>query len=279
MCEAMPFSRESKVLKNYLKSTNSKHLMVKRKNPPVKLAEKKQRIDPPPHSLVYKGMKFIDIPTQIGVHILNMLGLWNVETSKRIPTDESEWSETMEMKETFSAECFGLFVKQGRVVRGTTIAFMKGELVILPTDSRKRLPPTNYDIQPLTKCTYTATKANGDTEVHEFDCYIKGADIREPFNGQLCNHTCLDEHQNCEFVDMEPVEVSFSEDGVTHALVLPLVGVRATKDIDEGLECLVNYGEFMLSDKQLEGFIPCMCVSCAANAASGAESGTFVMHV
>lgn len=262
------------VLNKCLKSINSKHLMVKRKNPPVKLAEKKQRIDPPQHCLIYKGMKFVDIPPEIGMHMLSMLSPWNLEASKRIPADESEWGEAMGMKETFSAECFGLFVKQGRVISGKTIAFMKGEIVILPSDSKIRPPPTNYDIQPLAQCTYTATQANGDTEVHVFDCYIKGTDIREPFNGQLCNHTCLDENQNCEFIEMESVEVSFSEDGVTHTLLLPLVGVRATKDIDEGSECLVDYGEFMLSDTQRDGFIPCMCASCAANA-----NGTFVMHV
>jgi hypothetical protein len=245
--------------------------MVKSKSNPIKheAASKKQRIDPPGHSIVYKIAKFIDIPAQIGVQIIKMLGAWNLEAFKRISIDASTWSETMEIKKVTYADFFGLFVKQGNVVSGVTIALMKGDIIILPTDCRKAAPETQYDIQPITKCTYTKTNPSGETEVHEFDCYIRGTGERELFNGQLCNHTCLKENQNCEYVDMEPVDVSLTEDGTTHSLKLPLVGVRTTKDIKEDSECLVHYGMYMLSDKKQEGFmISCQCKSCAENAES-----------
>jgi hypothetical protein len=252
--------------------------MVKRKSIPTKHIPKKPRADLPQHATIYKGVKFIDIPTQIGVYIVSMMEIWNEEAFKRIKCDgtewnETEWNETMEIKPTHSSECFGLFVKHGGIESGSIIAFMKGDIVIMPKDCKKKPPSTHYDIQPGSHCTYTTTNADDGTVVHEFDCYVMGTGIQEPFNGQLCNHTCLTANQTCEFVSMEPVEVSMSEDGITHTLILPVVGVRTTQDIEEGTECLVNYGESMLADKQMDGFIPCKCASCLADA----EHARFIM--
>jgi hypothetical protein len=153
------------------------------------------------------------------------------------------------------------------------IGFMKGEVVLSPKGSNKGLPPTNYDIQPSGNCIFTESDTDGNTAVHEFDCYVRGTGIREPFNGQLCNHTCLEEHQNCRFVNVAPLDVSLVEGGVTHTLRLPLVGVQTIKDIHAGSECLVHYGELMLSDKESDGFIACQCLSCAKDR----DNGKFVM--
>ena len=247
--------------------------MVKRKGSPKKLSTKKSRTEPPPYSLIYKGAKFIEIGADVGVCILNLLGLWNAKASEMMPGDEATWNQSMEAKPTHSEECFGLFVKSGRVEKGKLIAFMKGEIVISPKGIKKRPPPTHYDIQPNESCTYTTSDADGNTTVHEFDCYVRGIGTQEPFNGQLCNHTCLEEHQNCIYVKTEPVVVSQIECGVTHTLRLPLVGVKTTIEIQEGSECLVNYGEFMLSNREAEGFIRCQCISCVTDA----ENGKFIM--
>ena len=250
-------------------SADLKHLMVKRKGSPKKHSPKKPRTDPPPYTLIYKGVKFIDIGSDVGVFILNMLGLWNAKASEMMPGNESTWNESMEVKPTHSEECFGLFVKKGNIKNGKLIALMKGEIIISPKGGKKCLPPTHYDIQPIENCTYTISDADGNTTVHEFDCYVRGTGIQEPFNGQLCNHTCLEEHQTCRFINMEPVEISLTEGGVIHTLSLPLVGIESIKDITEGSECLVNYGEFMLSDKEAEGFVPCQCASCVSDPGKG----------
>jgi len=239
--------------------------MVKRKGSPKKHSPKKPRTDPPPYTLVYKGVKFIDIGAEIGIHILNMLGLWNTKASEMMPGSETAWNESMEIKSTHSDECFGLFVKKGSVNNGKLIAFMKGEIIISPKGSNKGLPPTHYDIQPTENCIYTVSDANGDSTVHEFDCYVRGTGIQEPFNGQICNHTCRKEDQNCSYVPLESIEVNLTEGGITHTLRLPLMGVETIKDIQEGSECLTHYGKLMLSDKEAEGFIPCQCSLCASN--------------
>ena len=239
--------------------------MVKRKGSPKKFSPKKPRTDSPPYTLIYKGVKFIDIGADIGIHILKMFGLWNAKASEMMPGSETTWNERMEIKPTHSEECFGLFVKKGNIENGKLLAFMKGEIIISPKGSNKGLSPTHYDIQPTEKCTYIVSNADENSTVHEFDCYVRGTGIQEPFNGQLCNHTCSKEDQNCSFVPLESVEVDLTECGVTHTLRLPLMGVETIKDIQEGSECLVHYGEFMLSDKEAEGFIPCQCSSCASD--------------
>jgi hypothetical protein len=243
--------------------------MVKRKGSPKKHSGKIPRTDPPYHTMIYKGAKFIDIDAGIGMRILQMIGLWNAKASELMPGDEEAWNDSMEIKPTHSDKCFGLFVKKGSLENGKLIAFMKGEIIISPKDSKKGLPPTHYDIQPVENCTYTTSDADGKTTVHEFDSYVRGTGIQEPFNGQLCNHTCLPEHQTCRYINMEPVEVTLTESGVIHTLRLPFVGVESIKDLHEGSECLVNYGEFMLSDKEVDGFIPCQCASCVSDSGNG----------
>ena len=238
--------------------------MVKRKGSPKKHSPKKQRIDP---LSIYKGVKFIDIGADIGIHILNLLGLWNAKASELTPGDENTWNERMDTKPTHSEECYGLFVKQDTESRNL-IAFMRGDMIVSPKECTRRPPSTNYDVQPIDHCTYTVTDAQGNTTVHELDCYIRGTGIREPFNGQLCNHTCLEVNQNCRFINMEPVEVSLTEGEVIHSLRLPLVGVETIKDIQAGSECLLNYGEFMLSNEEKEGFMPCLCASCVDDTAN-----------
>ena len=218
--------------------------MVKQKSTPVKRVEV--------HTLIYKQARFIDIPAQIGTHILSMMSIWN---SKAFVA--GLWD--MEIKPTYSSDCFGLFVKQGIIPAGRVFAFMKGDIVIMPLDCQKRPPATHYDVQPISHCVYT-----DDTGVHEFGCYIMGTGVQEPFNGQLCNHTCV--NQNCELVNLEPVEVRLSN-GIT--LSLPLIGMRSLVDILEGEECLTNYGD-MLSDIPLDGFVPCLCAACAG-------AGKFIM--
>jgi hypothetical protein len=195
--------------------------------------------------------------------------LWNAKAFERISENESSWNEKMAIKPTHSEECFGLFLKRGEIKSGRIIAFMKGDIVISPKGSNMSIPPTHYDIQPTDPCTYTATQADGQAVVHEFDCYIRGTGLREPFNGQLCNHTCLLENQNCSYIHLDPVEVSLTADGATHTLKLPLIGIVTINDIKESSECLVNYGEFMLSDKEKEGYIPCKCASCVKDSVKG----------
>lgn len=218
--------------------------MVKQKSTPVKRVES--------HTLIYKQARFIDIPEQIGTRILSMMSMWN---SKAFVADR--WD--MEIKATYSPDCFGLFVKHGMIPAGSVFAYMKGDIVIMPLDCQKRPPATHYDVQPISHCVYA-----DETGAHELGCYIMGTGVQEPFNGQLCNHTCVD--QNCELVNLEPVEVRLS-DGIS--LSLPLIGMRSLVDILEGEECLTNYGD-MLSDTPLDGFVPCLCAACAG-------SGKFIM--
>lgn len=208
-----------------------KHPMVKQKSKPVKRAEA--------HTLIYKQAKFIDIPAHIGASILSMMDTWNSKAF--VP--ERPWD--MEIRATFSPDCFGLFVKHGVLPAGRVFAFMKGDIVIMPLDCQKRPPATHYDVQSVSHCVYT-----DDTGVHEFACYIMGTGVREPFNGQLCNHTCV--NPNCELVNLVVA---------LPALSLPLIGVRSLVDIPEGGECLTNYGG-MLSDVPLDGFVPCLCAAC-----------------
>ena len=229
--------------------------MVKRKGEPKKHCSKRQHT----HALIYKGAKFIEIEESVGGFILQMLDQWNAKASELIP-DEA-WNESMETKPTHTEQCHGLFVKKGSISKDKVIAFMKGELIVSPKGCSRRPPSTGYDVQSVSGCTYTAFDGVSTT-VHELDCYVRGTGAREPFNGQLCNHTCLEQHQNCQYIDMDPVEISMTEGGVVHTLTLPLVGVQTIKDIHEGSECLVNYGKLMLSDEAAEGFLPCMCASC-----------------
>ena len=205
------------------------------------------------------------------MRILHMIGLWNAKASARMPGDEEAWNESMVINPTHSDDCFGLFVKKGSLENGKLNAFMQGEIIISPKDSKKALAPTHCDIQPIENCSYTTSDANGNITVHEFDSYVRGTGIQEPFNWQLCNHTCIHEHQTCRFINMEPVEVTLTESGVVHTLRLPLVGVESIKDLHEGSECLVHYGEFMLSEKEADGFVPCQCASCVSG------NGMFVM--
>ena len=237
--------------------------MVKRKGDPQKHCPKRQHTS----KAIYKGLKFIEVEESVGVFMLKMLFQWNAKASEMIPNDETAWNESMETKPTHSEQCHGLFVKKGSVSKDKVIAFMKGELIISPKGCSVRPLPTGYDVQPVSGCTYTVFDGVSTT-VHELDCYVRGTGARESFNGQLCNHTCL--HQNCQFIDMDPVEVSMTEDGVVHTLTLPLVGVETIKDIHKGSECLVNYGMLMLSDEAAIGFIPCMCASCVG-------SGKFIL--
>lgn len=244
--------------------------MVKRKGDPKKHCPKRQHMDTS-HTLIYKGFKFIEVEESVGVAILQMLDQWNAKASEIIPGDEIAWNGNMETKPTHSEQCHGLFVKKGSINQGKLIAFMKGELVISPKDCSKRPASTSYDIQPVSKCVYTAFDGV-KTTVHELDCYVRGTGTREPFNGQLCNHTCFEEHQNCRFLNLTPVEISMTTGEIVHTLSLPLIGVETIKEIHEGSECLVNYGKLMLSDEAAEGFIPCKCESCASG-----TNGKFIL--
>ena len=244
--------------------------MVKRKNSPRKHSPKKARTGP--YLNLCKGFKFTeDIEPSIGVHILNLLGLWNYKAAERIPGDETVWNETMEIKPTHSKQCFGLFAKSA-VPAKKIIALMKGEMILSLKGSKKTAPATCYDIQPMHHCTYTCTRPDGTTTVHELDCYIKGTGDHEAFNGQLCNHTCSKADQNCMYVGMEPVKVSLREtDRAIHTLCLPVIGIQTIKDVPKDYECLVDYGEHMFSDREMEGFIPCLCTACVQ------KPGRFIM--
>ena len=187
----------------------------------------------------------------------DMLGLWNAEASKIVK--QIDWEPTMKIKQTDLGN--GLFVDHGSIPVNTVFAAMMGDIVISPVGSTASLPATNYDVQPDYGCVYNT--------VCEYACYIRGTSKTDAYNGQMCNHSCF--HPNAAFVDLGPVVVTKTRGQVTHSLSLPLIGVKALERIEEGSECLVNYGKHCISEHAREGFIPCRCSSCVAG------RGKFIM--
>jgi hypothetical protein len=191
----------------------------------------------------------------------DMLGLWNAEASKIVK--QIDWEPTMKIKQTDLGNA--LFVDHGSIPANTVFAALMGDIVISPVGSTASLPATNYDVQLDYGCVY---KTGTDT-VCEYACYIRGTSKTDAYNGQMCNHSCLD--PNAAFVDLGPVVVTKTRGQVTHSLSLPLIGVKALERIEEGSECLVNYGDHCISEHAREGFIPCRCSSCVAG------RGRFIM--
>ena len=218
------------------------------------------------------SIRFIDVDPKTGTGMLPLLDAWN-EKAWQVEGLLEDWD--LAFKPTFAPDCYGTFLKEGanEIVRGTVTGFMKGDIVIMPKDSNKGMPnETSYDFKLAQTCFYTVTIPGGQPITREFDCYIHGSGVREPYNGQLCNHACAG--QNCQYIPLEPVEVTkVLDDGTRHTLCLPYIGVQTIQNIQEGQELLVDYGEYMLSDKTRAGFIPCKCSACAR---AGDGNGRFI---
>ena len=185
------------------------------------------------------------------------------------------WEQHMEFKPTYTPDCFGTFLKEGapELKQGQLFAFMEGDIVIMPKGSNMGMAQeTSYDLQLTKPCTYTVTNPGGAPVTQEFDCYVRGSGVREPYNGMLCNHTCED--QNCQYIPLEPVEATkVLDDGTTHTLCLPYVGIQTIQTVQAGQELLVDYGGYMLSSTAQDGFIPCQCSTCAR---AGDGNGRFI---